>query len=122
LIDGWNALGPGIVRPGNGIRANPPGKALLAGWRRAEKDRELGEAVADVPRLLAAIRRARFCHGQGWFTLPWIFGRNRNGELNATRLLAGCHDGDPAGGGRRGLDVGRGQRHPADSHDQEGVF
>ncbi|MCX7429060.1 MAG: helix-turn-helix domain-containing protein [Planctomycetia bacterium] len=122
LIRGWNDLGPTIVAKGNGARLDPPSRAVLAGWRRVERDPELRQALADVPRLLAAIGGARFCHGQGWFTLPWIFGRNKNGELNAGRLLAGCHDGDTARGGRRGLDVGRGQRHPADCHDEEGRF
>lgn len=43
--------------------------------------------------MLAAIQGAQFCHGQGWFTLPWLFGTNKNREFNICRLLAGAHDG-----------------------------
>jgi hypothetical protein len=98
LIDGWNALGDAIVKPGNGAKRNPPSKAVRAGWNRAQDNRELGECFADMPKLFSAIRRAKFCHGQGWFTLPWLFGKNKNGELNAVRILAGVHDGERRNG------------------------
>jgi hypothetical protein len=94
LIDGWNDLGDGIVRRGNGARRDPPSTAALEGWDRAWKNPEQRPAFEDIPTLLQAIRRARYCHGQGWFSIPWLFGRNTNREFNIRRLLAGCHD-DP---------------------------
>jgi len=95
LIDGWQNLGPTIVLPGNGVGNRlAPAKALLAAWNRTERDRELRAAVSDVPALMSAIRKAKFCHRQGWFTPAWLFGKNKNGELNSERLLAGAHDGN----------------------------
>lgn len=93
LIDGWNNLSSGVVIPGNGARVSPPSKVVMAGWNRSQKNPELRAAVADVPAMMAAISKASFCHGQGWFTLPWLFGKNKHGELNAASLLAGRYDG-----------------------------
>ncbi len=115
LVDGWNDLGSKIVRDGNGARRDPPAKATLTGWARAQRDPELHDALADVPALLAAIRKAKFCHGQGWFTLAWIFGRNRNGELNAAKLLNGAHDDGQRTNGQAGAAIGPGQRHDPDA-------
>jgi len=42
--------------------------------------------------LLTAIRGAKFCHGQGWFTLPWIFATNSKQEYNIIRLISGAHN------------------------------
>jgi len=91
LIHEWNALPKDIVRPGNGAR-NPPAKGLVTRWRTAQKDSDLRTVLADVPTLVAAIRRARYCHGQGWFTLAWLFGKNKTGEQKLLRLLAGAYD------------------------------
>lgn len=98
LIDGWNNLPPGTVKPGNGARRDPPSQAALHGWNRAQRNGEQREALQDIPRVLQAIRGATFCHGAGWFTIPWLFGKNKNGEFNIVKLLAGAHDGDPSDG------------------------
>lgn len=92
LIDGWNSLGDSIVKPGNGARRDPPAKAVLAGWKRAQKEPEQRDAFRDIPKVLDAIRQARFCHGGGWFSLPWLFGKNQNGEFNVVKLLAGAYE------------------------------
>jgi len=121
LINGWNSLGASIVRKGNGARVNPPAKAVIDGWKRSTTDRELREALADIPALLTAIRDARFCHAQPWFNLPWIFAKNKNRELNAARLLAGCLDGCNSNG-RAKISIGPGQRHPDDARSGVGEF
>lgn len=87
LIDGWNGLPEGIVT--QKARRDQPAKELLAGWNRLAKDTDAHELLTDVPAILDAIRDAEFCHGQGWFTLAWLFGRNRSGELKLERLLNG---------------------------------
>lgn len=92
LIEGWNSLGPSIVKPGNGSKLTPPSKAVLKGWTKAMNEPEQRDALQDIPRLIEAIRSARFCHGQGWFTLAWVFGKNKNGEFNLTKLLTGAYD------------------------------
>jgi hypothetical protein len=102
LISAWNRLGPEIVRPGNGARLDPPAKQALDGWSRAMKDPEQRAALNDIPAVLAAIRNARFCHNQGWFDLPWLFGRNKNRQFNICRLMAGAYDGEPNGSKRNG--------------------
>ncbi|NLE39024.1 MAG: hypothetical protein GX621_13455, partial [Pirellulaceae bacterium] len=89
-------------------------------WKRRSGDRDLAEATEDIPALLAAAQKASFCHGQGWFTLPWIFGKNKNGELNAPRLLAGAFAQN--GTGKPKTPIGAGQRHPTDYPTQEGQF
>jgi hypothetical protein len=99
LIGGWNTLGPGIVKKGNGASLSPS-KAVLTGWRRVQKEPELRESLKDIPAILAAILKARFCHQQGWFTLPWIFAKNKSREWNLERLLAGAHERSQDG--RRG--------------------
>lgn len=94
LIDGWNSLPSGVVKRGNGARRDPPSRAAIAGWNRAMKIAEQRNALQDIPRVLEAIRGAKFCHSKPWFTVPWLFGRNKNGEFNILRLLEGGHDGD----------------------------
>ncbi|MHB1038417.1 MAG: hypothetical protein ACYC0Y_27650 [Pirellulales bacterium] len=90
LIDGWNALDKSIVK--NRVTREPIPQAVLAGWDRTKREPELREALSDVPALVAAIRRACFCHEQGWFTLPWLLGKGKTGELNAKKLLNGAYD------------------------------
>ena len=92
LIDGWSKLGNSIVATGNGVTVNKPSKVLKAAWKRTKLDKQLREAVSDVPALMAAIRKATFCHKQGWFTPVWLLSKNKNGELNSERILAGAHD------------------------------
>ena len=101
LIGGWNELGKGIVKPGNGARRDPPAEAVLQGWKRVQGDREARAAFENIPVLLAAIGNAKFCHGQGWFTLPWLLGKNRNTEWSACRLLAGAYDSEHDKGNNR---------------------
>jgi len=113
LIDGWNGLKPDIVKPGNGVRREQPAKAILKGWAKAQRDRELRAAFEDIPKLLAAIRKAKFCHGEGWFTLPWLFGKNGNGEWKAVNLINGGYDNAKGNGkpGRTELPTGAGHSH-----------
>ncbi len=90
VIEGWNALGPDIGPP---IRnPNKPPKAILEVYKRLERDDELREAFSDVPAIMAAIRKATYCHGEGWFTLPWIFTRDQHTkELRVQRILNGVY-------------------------------
>ena len=121
LIDGWNGLVDSIVRKGNGARRDSPAKAVLSGWNRALKNPDQREAIKDVPTVLTAIRKATFCHGQGWFTLPWLFGTNKNHEFNICRLLAGAHNGDDHGNSKR-FPLSPSQRHPEDIHTEDGTI
>jgi hypothetical protein len=102
-------LGEQIVMQGNGARRNPPAKETVKGWYRAMKNAEQRQALSDIPALLTAIRNAKFCHGQGWFTVPWLFGKNKNGELNVVRLLAGAHNNGESNHARRQSAIGPGQ-------------
>ena len=113
LIDGWNGLADGIVRNGNSARRDPPAQASLSGWKKAAKNPEQAPFLADIPAVLAAIRGAKFCHGQGWFDVPWLFGRNKNAEFNIVRLMAGAYNGDNGHASRNGTSEhrnGAGQR------------
>lgn len=98
LIDGWNSLGEHIVKKGNGARREPPAKAVVKGWRGATADPERREAFKDIPVLLEAIRTARFCHRQDWFSLPWLFGFNKKGEPNGVRVINGLLEGETTNG------------------------
>ncbi len=110
LIDGWSTLGDQIVKKGNGARRDPPSQAALKGWNRATKNSEQREGFADIPRVLTAIRSATFCHRQGWFTVPWLFGTNKHNEFHITKLLAGGHDeGNGNGKKRTTTDGGQGR-------------
>lgn len=113
LIDLWNELPEEIVRSGNGAKRDKPAQAIVKGWRRVQGDREAQEPFSDPERLKEAIGRAKFCHRQGWFTLPWLFGRNKNGEWNAVKLLNGGYDDDThcRSNGQRRASVGPGQRY-----------
>ncbi len=91
VIAEWNVLGPSVGPP---IR-NPlrPPKALLEVYKRIERDGELREAFSDLPAIMAAIRKAKYCHRQPWFTLPWIFTRDKETkELRVHRILNGVYD------------------------------
>jgi hypothetical protein len=128
LIDGWNGLGEQIVKPGNGARKDPPAEETLSGWRRAMKHPAQRAAFSDTPGLLTAIRGAKFCHGQPWFTLPWLFGKNKNGEMNVCRLISGAYTNGEFSYGhgrqRSTLPIGAGQRNAADTaaRSQVGIF
>ena len=99
LIDGWNTLGESIVAK----RKSRPASAFQGCLERLESSNALPHhrtAFAEryVPAILTAIQSARFCHGQGWFSLPWLFGVNKNREFNIARLLAGAYNGDSKNG------------------------
>jgi hypothetical protein len=96
---------------GNGARRDPPARAILSGWNRASKNSEQCGALQDIPALLTAIRGAKFCHGQGWFTVPWLFATNTKREYNIVRLMAGAYD-QANGNGKAGRSfaAGPGQR------------
>jgi hypothetical protein len=116
LIDGWNALGPGIVAVGNGARREPPAQDALSGWKRAAKNADQAPHFQDIPALLAAIRGAKFCHRKGWFSLCWLFGKNKNHEFNIARLMAGAYNEESRDGHKHnGHAIGRGQRNEADA-------
>jgi hypothetical protein len=120
LIDGWNALEPSIVKPGNGARRDPISKAVLQGWQRVNRDPEAREAFRDLPALLAAIRKARFCHGQDWFDLEWMFSKNKARKWNAVKVLNGQHDDAHKTNGRQQPVCSTGFYHdPARSKDSK---
>jgi hypothetical protein len=118
LIDGWSHLGPSIVASGNGARKDPPAKAVLSGWKRAQKEPEQSAHLKDIQGVLGAIRAAEFCHGQAWFTVPWLFAKNKCGEFNLSRLMSGAYNqkgsNGNANGSRKPMPVGPSHRHPAD--------
>ncbi len=109
LIDGWNELGPAIVKPGKGVRRDPPSVTVLRKWGAAMKEPEKRTALADIPALLAKIRGAKFCHCKGWFTFLWLFGKNQNSEFNLVKLTNGGYD--DAGDGKQTNQPGPGQRY-----------
>jgi len=111
FIDDWNELGSSIVKPGNGVRRDPPAKAILKGWAKVARERELSDVFADIPRFLNAIRGAKYCHGQGWFTLPWLFGKNRDGEFKAVKLVNGGYTDANGNGQGREMPTGAGHKH-----------
>jgi hypothetical protein len=112
LIDGWNSLGDQIVKTGNGARRDPPAKAVLSGWKKAIKNPEQRDHFQDIPALLEKIRAAKYCHGQDWFSLPWLFGKNKNKELVIPKIMAGLYSGDNSNGNsKRSFPVGPGQKH-----------
>ena len=119
LIQGWSDLGPDIVKKGNGALL-PPSKASKDAWNRGQKDSELREVFGNIPAVLGAIKTAEFCHRESWFTLPWLFGKNKNGELNAVGLLNGRYE-DLGGKHGKSNAVGPGQVHAGD-HKQPGEF
>jgi hypothetical protein len=102
LIEGWNSLGNQIVKPGNGARRDPPAEAVLSGWKRALKNPEQRKHFQDIPAVLEKIKAAKYCHQQGWFTLPWLFGKNAKKEFNIERLMAGAHEGENYGQSKNG--------------------
>jgi len=111
MIDGWNSLrAEGLVEAA--ARRDPPAKAVLNGWKRLKREPELRDCFEDIPALLEAIRRATFCHRAGWFTLAKLFGKNRDGELIARKILDGGYRDD---GRQRTQRPGAGQKYGAES-------
>lgn len=112
LIDLWNGLPRDIVAKGNGANRDPPSKAVMAGWKRAVADPEIREFL-DPERIITAARKALFCHGKPWFSLPWLFARNKRGEPNLSRLLAGLFDNPDGeqGNGRTNARIGGVVKH-----------
>jgi hypothetical protein len=87
LIDGWNsqASAYGLQR----CRRDPPAVLLLSRWRSAQRNPQMREALADVPKLLTAISEATFGHGKSWFSLPRLFTKNKAGEIKLLNVLNG---------------------------------
>jgi len=92
LLDGWNSLPTGIVKPGNGARLDPPANNVMAGWRRAQKNAEQRKAFSDIPAVLSAIQRSRFLHGKDFFRPAWLFGKNQDGEFKIVKLMEGAYE------------------------------
>ncbi|MHB1038017.1 MAG: hypothetical protein ACYC35_26710 [Pirellulales bacterium] len=107
LVDAWNAFNKSIIQ--NHVKTDPLPKAVVNGWRKAQHDPELREALKDIPAIVAAVRRAKFCHAAGWFSLAWLFGKNKNGENNLPRLLNGAFDHDNGRSNGRSSGPGPGQ-------------
>jgi len=99
LIDLWNGLKEGIIKPGNGARRDPPSQAAAKGWRRAMRNPEQRAAFRDLAAIGTAIQAADFCHGQPWFRIEWLFGNNKTGEHNIVKLLAGGYERNGNGTG-----------------------
>lgn len=89
LIDCWNQNCP----PGRQVRKDRPPKAVLDGWKRVAKDRELRESLADLDGLGRAIKKATWARGQSWFVLESLFQKDiHRSNWKATRLLRGDYD------------------------------
>ena len=115
LIRWWNRLGPACVARQNKVRPIPIAAATVEVWRRITQTRKGGKRVKNFPALLdafrdldalgTAVRKAKFCHGQGWFTLTWLVEQNdQRTELKVCKLLAGAYDHAQNGHGRRGTE------------------
>lgn len=115
LLDGWNALPEGFA-PRVAKRRSDTIERL---WRSAQSSRDLRDALADVPTLMASIRASpkldrRTCTPTPtWFDFAWLFGRgSANKELNAVKILNGNYQGEPINASRqRQFDTGAGQTH-----------
>lgn len=86
----WNELkAEGSVVPGASM--DPPSKAVVKGWSRVSKCKELRELLADRNVLAGKIRDSDFCR-EGWFCLEKLFGAtNRDGEWIVRKLLDGTY-------------------------------
>lgn len=100
LIDQWNDAALAIHAPT--VHRDPPPTNLRTIWKRLDKDRELREAFEDIPAIVAAVRRAAFCHGRGWFTLPFLFTKDRETKVLRVRKLL---NGEYADNGARKQNV-----------------
>lgn len=98
IFNCWSELREPIVMPANATHGTP-GEPILKAWRKARADSQVGHLFDDVTAIFAAIKRSRFCHGQWWFSLKWLFSKNRGGEWNIAKLLGGafveCGPGRP---------------------------
>ncbi len=87
LIDGWNSL-PDTVAKGTTSRT----AAVEAGWRRVQRDPEARGGFENIDAVLAAIREAKFLHGQQWFRLTWLLTRGQqDAEWRITKLREGAY-------------------------------
>jgi hypothetical protein len=93
MVDAWNGLGPEFVRPGNGVRREPLTSSLISRWHRIHREQpELAAALLDPPRVVAAIKQARFVHCQGFFSLQWLLGKVKNDDRWALeKVLSGAY-------------------------------
>lgn len=87
LIDAWNSLPRSMIT--HKVRREPPSDAARKGWKRIQSHREPRDALSDPKAVAEAIKRATFCHGQGWFRFEWLFGKNKNHQWNAVKLMEG---------------------------------
>lgn len=89
LAKAWNELGAAIAPA---VKLDPLPKAVREGWKKVHADPEVRAVFDNIPALMKAIRAATFCHGKGYFTLAWIFTRDRQTkELRAAKILAGAY-------------------------------
>ena len=96
ILARWNQLPAGLAPR---AETDPPAKAVLKAFARLNREPELRRCFADLDALFAAIEDAEFCHGAGWFRLPWIFATGKTGEWNARKLLDGAYRGNGSGNG-----------------------
>lgn len=122
LIAAWNALGPSIVKLGNGAESDPPSQAVLKGWAAVQKSKEARPAFDDLEKLMTAIRKARFCHGEDWFDLTWLLTKNQRREWKVLVLLRGGYDRRRSSQHELPLTQGAGQIHPEDTNRGTGIL
>jgi hypothetical protein len=91
-------------------------KATIEVWNRSQKKPELREAFSNIPRLLEAIKHAKFCHEADWFTVESLFSKDsQRVKYKVIKLLSGEYD-NGNGNGKPKQAVGPGQRHPEDAN------
>ncbi|APZ94827.1 hypothetical protein [Fuerstiella marisgermanici] len=89
LIARWNVLADSGHVP-HKANSEPPAKAVLKAWGKAQRILELQTALADIDAIEAAIRGSPFVHAAGWFRLEkLIAGTNKEGTFILTKLLEG---------------------------------
>lgn len=89
LVDGWNSLAEQFALPRCKISSG-----LKKKWNAAQRDREKREALADVPKLLQAVKNSTFIHGKSNWTLQSLFNANKCGESKLLQTLRGAYVDD----------------------------
>lgn len=87
-ITWWNGLHTkGLVD--SGVKADPPSKAIVAAWKRVQRDSELQEFLKDRDAIEDAIRKSEFLRAS-WFDLPRLLaGKNKRGDYVVQQVVEG---------------------------------
>ncbi len=101
IVEWWNDLATDL---GNS-KTKPDTKSVKDAVKLASADKTLRSYFEDLPTLEVKIRKADFCHGQSWFTLPKLLrGKNKDGELIVEKIL---DEGYTTNGKRKSDEQGR---------------